>query len=92
MERIKIRSGIKFLHLKGCNAQQIHDEIMTFYGNNSQSHDTFVKWKIFQTGQLSLTDDPRCGRPSLSDDATTVKKVGFFYAIRPKSNHPNYYE
>jgi histone-lysine N-methyltransferase SETMAR len=76
MENIEARSVIKFLHLKGYSAQQIHDEMKAVYADECPSYDTVVRWKRnFQTGHMSLTDEPRSGRPSLTDDVATVKKV-----------------
>lgn len=76
MDKIEARSVIKFLHLKGNSARQIHDEMVAVYGDDSPSYDTVVRWKRnFQTGHMSLTDDARSGRPSITDDLDTVKKV-----------------
>ncbi|KAJ7316098.1 hypothetical protein JRQ81_002260 [Phrynocephalus forsythii] len=76
MNKIEARSVIKFLHLKGNNARQIHDEMKAVYGDESLSYDTVVKWKRnFQNGHMSLTDEPRAGRPSIKDDLAMVKKV-----------------
>ncbi|KAJ7316423.1 hypothetical protein JRQ81_002585 [Phrynocephalus forsythii] len=76
MNKIEARSVIKILHLKGNNARQIHNEMKAVYGNESPSYDTFVRWKRnFQSGHMSLTDEPRAGRPSIKDDLAMVKKV-----------------
>lgn len=76
MEKIEAQSVIKFLHMKGNSAQQIYDEMKAVYGDDCPSFSTVAFWKRnFQTGHLSLTDEPRSGRPSLTDDAATVKKV-----------------
>ena len=76
MEKIEARSVIKYLHLKGYTARHIHDEMKSVYGDDSPSYDTVVRWKRnFQTGHMSLTDEPRSGRPSLTDDMDTIKKV-----------------
>lgn len=79
MDNIEARSVIKFLHLKGYSAKKIHDEMTTVYLEDCPSYDTVVRWKRnFQTGHMSLTDEPRSGRPSFTDDAATVKKVENF--------------
>ena len=58
---------IKFLHLKGYSAQQIYDEMKAVYGDDGPLHSTVKYWKTnFQTGHMSLRDEPRSGRPSLS--------------------------
>ncbi|KAJ7345950.1 hypothetical protein JRQ81_001900 [Phrynocephalus forsythii] len=76
MNKIEARSVIKFLHLKGNNARQIHDEMKAVYGDESPSYDMVVRWKRnFQSGHMSLTDKPRAGRPSIKDDLAMVKKV-----------------
>jgi len=76
MDKIEARSVMKYLNLKGNNARQIHDEMVTVYGHESPSYDTVVRWKRnFQTGHMSLTDEPRSGRPSLTDDQDIVKEV-----------------
>ena len=59
MDKIEARSVIKFLHLKGCSAQKIHDEMRLVYGEECPSYATVVRWKRnFQTGHMSLTDEP----------------------------------
>ncbi|XP_063775485.1 phospholipase B1, membrane-associated-like [Pseudophryne corroboree] len=74
MDKIEARGVIKF-HLKGNSARQIHDEMMAVYGDESPSYDTVVRWKRnFQTVHMSLSDEPRSGRPSITDDLDTVKK------------------
>lgn len=40
--------------------------------------------KNFQTGHMSLIDDPRCGRSSLTDNAATVRKVEDFIILDQK--------
>ena len=76
MNKIEARSVIKFLHLKGNNARQIHDEMKAVYEDESPSYGTVVRWKRnFQSGHMSLTDEPRAGRPSIKDDLAMVKKV-----------------
>ena len=76
MNKIEAQSFIRFLHLKGNNARQIHDEMKAVYGDESPSYDTVVRWKRnFQSGHMSLTDEPRAGRPSIKDDLAMVTKV-----------------
>ncbi|XP_076066155.1 protein GVQW3-like [Oratosquilla oratoria] len=67
---------VRFLHLKDYRARQIHDEMNAVYRDDCPSYGTVVRMKRnFQTGHMSLTDEPRTGRPSLTDSAATVKKV-----------------
>ena len=76
MDKIEARSVIKFLHLKGYSAQRIFDEMKSVYGEECPSYATVVRWKRnFQTGHMSLTDEPRSGRPLVTDELATVKKV-----------------
>ncbi|KAJ7326981.1 hypothetical protein JRQ81_016740 [Phrynocephalus forsythii] len=47
------------------------------YGDERPSYDMVVRWKRnFQSGHMSLTDEPQTGRPSIKDDLAMVKKVG----------------
>ena len=94
MDKAAARSVIKFLHLKGYSARQIHDEMKAVYGDDCPSYDTVVRWKRnFQTGHMSLTDEPRTGRPSLTDGAATVNKVEDLIREdrRAKINHIGFY-
>ncbi|KAJ7335739.1 hypothetical protein JRQ81_013680 [Phrynocephalus forsythii] len=76
MNKIEARSVIKFLHLKGNNAHQIHDKMKAVYGNESPSYDMVMRWKRnIQSSHMSLTDEPRVGRPSIKDDLAMVKKM-----------------
>lgn len=73
---------ITFLHLKGYSARQIHTEMFVVYGRYSPSYGTIVRWKRnFQTSHMSVTDDPRSGRTSLTEDAAAVKKLGDFILL-----------
>ncbi|XP_076059369.1 histone-lysine N-methyltransferase SETMAR-like [Oratosquilla oratoria] len=55
--------------------RQFHDEMKAVYGDDCLSYDSVVRWKRnFQTGHMSLTDEPRTGQPSLTDSVATVKK------------------
>ncbi|KAJ7316636.1 hypothetical protein JRQ81_002798 [Phrynocephalus forsythii] len=76
MNKTEARSILKFLHLKGNNTHQIHNEIKAVYGDESPSYDTVVRWKRnFQSGHMSLTDEPQVGIPSIKDDLALVKKM-----------------
>ncbi|KAJ7326728.1 hypothetical protein JRQ81_016487, partial [Phrynocephalus forsythii] len=69
MNKTEAQSVIKFLHLKSNNTHQIHNEMKAVYGDESPSYDMVVRWKRnFQSGHISLTDEPRAGRPSIKDD------------------------
>ena len=60
MEKIEACSMIKFLHLKGYSARQIHDEMKAVYGDDCPSYDTVVRWKgNFLPSHMSLIDEPR---------------------------------
>lgn len=76
VEKIEVRAVIRFLHLKGNNAKEIHDELVAVYGDNAPAYDTVVKWRRrFQCGQTSLQDEARTGRPSLSEEPGIVAQV-----------------
>ncbi|XP_076059463.1 histone-lysine N-methyltransferase SETMAR-like [Oratosquilla oratoria] len=67
---------IKFMQWKGYSARQINCEIKDVYGDDCPSYDTVTRWKRnFQTGHMSLTDEPRTGQPPITDSAVTVRKV-----------------
>ncbi|KAL1431926.1 hypothetical protein MTO96_014011 [Rhipicephalus appendiculatus] len=76
MNKTEARSVKKIVHLKGNNARQIYDEMKAAYGDETISYDTVVRWKRnFQSDHVSLTDEPRSGRPSIKDDLAMVKTV-----------------
>ena len=67
MEKMETRDVIMFLHLKSYSVQQIYVEMKAVYGDEGPSHSTVTYWKRnFQTGHLSLTDEPISGHPSLT--------------------------
>ena len=76
VEIIEAHSVIKFRHFKINNDRQIHGETLAVYGNDCLFYGTIVRWKRnFQSGQMPLTEEPGPGKPSLTDDEVTVKKV-----------------
>ena len=67
MEKIETRGVIRFLHLKGYSAQQIYDDMNSVYGDEGPIYSPVTYWKRnFQTGYMSLTDEPRSEFPSLT--------------------------
>ena len=76
IDKIEARSVIKFLHLTGYSAQRILDEMKSVYGKECPAYATVVWQKRnFQTSHMSLTDEPRSGRPSVTDKVAKMKKV-----------------
>ncbi|KAJ7345745.1 hypothetical protein JRQ81_001695 [Phrynocephalus forsythii] len=72
----RIQNNINLLAELGNKAREIHDKMKAVYGDESPSYDMAVRWKRnFQSGHMSLTDEPRAGRPSIKDYLTMVKKV-----------------
>ncbi|CAF4483037.1 unnamed protein product, partial [Didymodactylos carnosus] len=64
MDKQCIRYYIKARSLLGLNATQIHDELITAYGQDYVSYPTVALWlHAFSSGRESLEDDPRSGRP-----------------------------
>ena len=64
MEKTEIRAVIKYLHLKGMTASEIHDDMLRTLAESAPSYATVTCWiREFKHGRDSVEDDPRSGRP-----------------------------
>ncbi|XP_049815555.1 histone-lysine N-methyltransferase SETMAR-like [Schistocerca nitens] len=76
VDKIEYRAVIGFLLLKGNSAAAIYAELVKVYGSNTPSYDTVVRWhRRFRSGQTSLNDEERSGRPSLTDKPGITSEV-----------------
>ena len=65
MEKNEKREVIKYLHLKGLSAQQIHLDMKEVIGDTAPSQSTVYRWtSAFIRGRQSTEDELRSGRPS----------------------------
>ena len=65
----EVRSVIRFLWAKGTAPIEIHREIHSVYGSNVMTVQHVWKWcREFSGCRLSVTDEQRSGRPSMSAD------------------------
>ena len=61
---VKYRSVIRFLVLRGNNADHIMPELQLAYGDSSPSCTTTYDWiKLFEKGCVSVQDGKSTGRP-----------------------------
>ena len=73
MEKTEIGAIIKYLHLQGMTASEIHDDMLKTLAESAPSYATVTRWtREFKRGRDSVEDDPRSGRPPT---ATTQDKV-----------------
>ena len=64
---VEYRSVIRFLFLRGKNADQIMQELQLAYGDSAPSRTTTYDWiKQFKNGRVSVEDGKSTGRPSNS--------------------------
>ena len=65
----EMRSVIRFLWAKGAAPIEIHREIQAVYGSDVMTVQHVRKWcREFSGCRLSVTDEQRSGRPSMSAD------------------------
>ena len=65
MEAVEYCSVIKFLHLKGQNPMEIHQQMVEVYAVKCPNYSTVTHWvRKFKSGFLSVMDEPREGRPT----------------------------
>ncbi|UYV78705.1 hypothetical protein LAZ67_16002497 [Cordylochernes scorpioides] len=70
----KIRSVIRFLPAKNNSAKDIHTELCQVYGEGCMSSGMVRRWvREFKNDRTDVHDEPRAGRPSVSDE--TIAKV-----------------
>ena len=63
MEKVEVRTVIKYLCTKGMTSKEIHEGFMKTLGNESPSHSTVTKWAAeFKRGRESIEDAERSGR------------------------------
>ena len=75
MEKTEIRAIIKYLHLKGMTALEIHDDMLRTLAESAPSYATVTRCiREFKHGRVSLEDNSMSGRPST---ATTKDGVDF---------------
>lgn len=67
MDKVEIRSVVKYLALKGMTPQEVHDDMRQTLGDGAPAYPTVVKWhREFRCGRESCEDATRSGRPSTS--------------------------
>ena len=67
-EKMQIRSVLLYEFRKGTTAAGTFRSVCRVYGENSISQSSCEKWfQRFSSGDYSLTDLPRSGRPSVVD-------------------------
>ena len=67
MEKTEIRVVIKYVHLKGMTASEIHDDMLRTLAQSAPSYATVTRWiREVKRGRDSVEDDPRLGRPSIA--------------------------
>jgi len=60
----------------GFKAKQIHEELVSVYGDSCPSFDTVARWiRHFSAGRESLEDEERSGRPCSSLTRDTVARA-----------------
>jgi len=79
MDKQHIRYYIKTRSLLGLTASQIHQELVTAYGQECVSYPTVARWHhAFSSGEESIEDDPHSGRPITAvtqDNIAAVKDL-----------------
>ena len=71
ISKCEYRAIIKFLTLEKEPANNIHERLVSVYGDSVASYATVTRWVAeFKRGRTSLEDNPRAGRPvdATSDD------------------------
>jgi len=72
--KCELRAVIRFLNFKGKTPIEIHRELVSCYGAQCMDIKNVRKWcREFTGGRTNVHDEPRAGRPSISDE--TVAKV-----------------
>ncbi|UYV66119.1 daf-6 [Cordylochernes scorpioides] len=65
----ELRSVIRFLAAKKNSAKDIHTELCQVYGEGCMNSGMVRRWvREFKNGRTDVHDEPRAGRPSVSDD------------------------
>ena len=64
----KQKAVVEFLALEGIAAKNISDRLRNVYGDSALSYASVKRWVThFKSGESSITDKPRSGRPSTAD-------------------------
>lgn len=76
MDKFEHRAVIKYLHLKGLSANDIHMDMLQVLGDTAPSYSTVTYWlREFERGRSSTADEARSGRPSTSTTETNIDNV-----------------
>ncbi|UYV66526.1 hypothetical protein LAZ67_4001961 [Cordylochernes scorpioides] len=69
----ELRSVIRFLAAKKNSAKDIHTELCQVYGEGCMNSGMVRRWvREFKNGRTDVHDEPRAGRPSVSDDGYSL--------------------
>jgi hypothetical protein len=64
MDKVEQRLVVKYFFIKGWGNEKIIAEFQKTFRDSAISNSTVKRWiRKFKNGDLSCTDDPRCGRP-----------------------------
>jgi len=81
--KLHFRHSLLFLYQKNFNARQARDELMPVFGENCLNERQCYYWfQRFNSGDFSLDDEPRSGRPSELDNNILLG----FVRDNPRSN------
>ena len=74
--KIKYRSIIKYLFLKGLKAKEIYEDMVKVIGKECPSYATIKNWvRNFKNGKFDIDDDSRSGRPIFATSPEMIDKV-----------------
>ena len=67
--RVVVRGVIQFLNARSFNSAQVHEQLVSVYGQSVMSESMVRRWvREFKAGRHSLEDKEGRGRPSLVTD------------------------
>ncbi|XP_076069178.1 protein GVQW3-like [Oratosquilla oratoria] len=76
MEKVEYRSVIKYLFLKHMSPAEIHQDMVTTFGEDAPSSATVKRWVAeFKRGRRSFAYEPRSGRPRTSTTDENIDLV-----------------
>lgn len=77
MSTFEQRANMKFCFKLGKTGKQTHDMLLAVYGDECVTLRVVYKWfRRFESGQESIEDQERCGRPSTSKTADHIEAIG----------------